>query len=83
MSYVQIYACVMCIAVQTGSLRFAGLALLALRAYGVCTHRYDNMYAYAILFPKACMIRAPPTQIIPPACLMGPGGYLLPKISDI
>ena len=33
MSYVQTYECVMCIAVQTGSLRFAGLALLALRPY--------------------------------------------------
>ncbi len=41
MSDVQIYACVMCIAVQTGSLRFAGLALLALRPYSACiaSHR--------------------------------------------
>ena len=33
----------------------------------------DGVY---ILFPKACLIRAPPTQIIPPACLMGPSGHL-------
>ena len=34
------------------------------------------MVLCTILFPKACLIGALPTQIIPPACLMGPGGYL-------
>ena len=36
------------------------------------------IYIY-ILFAKACLIRALPTQIMPPACLMGPsepGVYL-------
>ena len=33
MSYVYVLACIMWIAVQTGSLRFAGLASLALRIY--------------------------------------------------
>ena len=30
-----------------------------------------------ILFPKACMIGALPTQIMPPACMMGPSEHVL------
>ena len=43
-SYVQIYACVMCIAVQTGSMRFAGPALLALCPYRVRRYIYIHMF---------------------------------------
>ena len=46
MSYVQIYACVMCVAVQTGSLHFAGLALLDLRPYSVRTYIYIYIHIY-------------------------------------
>ena len=49
MSYVQIYACVMCSAVQTVSLCFAGLALLTLRPYGVRTYLYIYIWRRLIL----------------------------------
>ena len=44
---------------------------------GSNTHNTGQNLHISILFAKACLIRALPTQIMPPACLMGPSEHVL------